>query len=170
MIEIKLSKGYVAIVDDEDADLAQYNWSAKTSKRDNTVYAQRTVYWRTEDGKRHQKSIAMHRLILSRKIGKDLLRNEFVDHIKGNGLDNRRDQLRLATNAQNKQNMKKPKTNSSGFKGVVFMPPNPNKPWGAYIRANGKNKFLGSFTTPEEAHEAYMKAAREHFGEFARAA
>ena len=170
MIEIQLTRGYVAIVDDEDADLAQFKWSAKEKKKQNSVYAQRTVYWRDDNGKRLQKSEVMHRVILGRKLEKTLTRSELVDHIDRNGLNNTRSNLRICTDQQNSFNRKRPVTNTSGYKGVVFMPPNPNKSWGAYICANGKNKFLGSFTTPEAAHEAYCKAAQEYFGEYWRAA
>jgi hypothetical protein len=169
MIEIPLTKGYVAIVDDEDADLANFKWSAKEDKKRSTVYAQRTIYWR-EHGKRLQRSETMHRVVLGRMTGHVLSRGELVDHTDRDGLNNQRDNLRLCTNQQNCFNRKTPITNVSGYKGVVFMPPNPNKPWGAYIRAHGRNKFLGSFSTPEAAHAAYCEAAQKYFGEFWRAA
>ena len=90
-----------------------------------------------------------------------------IDHINGDGLDNRIANLRLASNAQNLANRGRQKNNASGYKGVHF------EAWtGRYkarIQHGGKSYNLGRFDTPEEAHEAYKKAAAERFGEFARA-
>lgn len=88
-----------------------------------------------------------------------------IDHKDGNGLNNRFSNLRLATTAQNAANRKRPSTNSTGFKGVRRA----RKRFSSEIKINGKSHHLGTFDTPEEAHAAYIKAARQHHGEFARA-
>ena len=88
-----------------------------------------------------------------------------LDHINNNKLDNRIENLRPATNSENIQNSKKSSINVSGYKGVSF---HKNvKKWCAQIRINKKLKYLGCFSTPEEAHQAYCQAADKHFGEFA---
>jgi hypothetical protein len=82
-----------------------------------------------------------------------------IDHIDGNGHNNRLENLRDVTQAINTQNNRKARSNSqSGFLGVIF-----DKSRGLYraeITLNGKNKYLGRFGTPEEAHEAYLQAKR----------
>jgi len=93
-----------------------------------------------------------------------LLGTKLVDHADGDRLNNRRENLRKATHAQNQQNTKLSKANTSGFKGVTFRAGR----WGAGIRANGTFTYLGRFTTKEEAARAYDAAARQLHGEFAR--
>lgn len=89
-----------------------------------------------------------------------------VDHINGDTLDNRRKNLRVCTSAQNVRNCKKSRRNTSGFKGVSLA--KSTGKWLAYISVNMRNKYLGSFATPEEAHAAYCEAAKKYHGEFAR--
>jgi hypothetical protein len=91
-----------------------------------------------------------------------------IDHKNGDTLDNRRSELRFATNHQNAMNSKLRKNNKSGFKGVSYSA-SENR-WIANICLHGKCKYLGGFDTREEAHAAYMRAAIEAAGEFARAA
>ena len=86
-----------------------------------------------------------------------------IDHIDRNGLNNRWFNLREASRSQNAGNTKTHTDNKTGFKGVC---PN-HKRFSAMINEGGKTKYLGTFDTPEEAHEAYMQAARDLFGEFA---
>lgn len=106
----------------------------------------------------------LHRLIMERILCRPLLPTEQVDHINGDGLDNRRCNLRLATPQQNQGNSRKRSNNRSGFKGVWL---HGNK-YQAQIGVNYHTQYLGTFDTPEAAHEAYCKAAHELFGEFAR--
>jgi len=139
-MRIELSRNKFVIVSEEDFEyLSQFNWCYKD-------YARR--------------NILMHRGIAER-MGLDLS-NE-IDHINGDKLDNRRENLRSATRSQNMMNSGKPKNNTSGHKGVSW---HRNK-WEARIIINGKKKHLGCFEDKEEAAKAYKEAAEKYFGEFA---
>jgi hypothetical protein len=92
---------------------------------------------------------------------------EAIDHINGVRSDNRLVNLRQATRSQNSANSRAPSTNTSGIKGVAW-DARRNR-WTAYIKVAGRPRNLGRFHTAEEATAAYLAAAREHFGEFARA-
>lgn len=89
-----------------------------------------------------------------------------IDHKNGRRDDNRWENLRLATPAQNSQNCKRNERNMTGFKGVSFL--EQKRMWSANIQANGKKYSLGIYHTPEEAHAAYCDAAVTLHGEFAR--
>lgn len=104
----------------------------------------------------------LHRFLMQ-LIGHDICGLE-VDHKNGNGLDNYLRNLRIATRAQNCGNANKPATNNSGFKGVYFNKQNKN--WVANI--GRPTKYLGSFTTPEDAARAYNAAAKKRYGKFAK--
>ena len=101
--------------------------------------------------------VLMHRYLLQANPG------ERVDHQDGNGLNNRRENIRKATSSQNGMNARAQVGGSSKFKGVW----RPTR-WRAEIRVNYKTIHLGSFATEEEAAHAYDEAARRLFGEFAR--
>lgn len=90
-----------------------------------------------------------------------------LDHRDGDGLHNWIDNLRPATPVQNARNSKRRNRGRSGFKGVSWK--TGRGKWVAQIRDENRNVHLGYFDTPEEAHAAYVEAARERFGEFARA-
>lgn len=92
-----------------------------------------------------------------------------VDHKDRNTLNNQLNNLRLATNTQNQWN-KVPKCNTfSGLKGVTVMRRRGRITFRAVISEQGRQTVLGEFNTPEKAHAAYVRAARERHGEFARA-
>lgn len=91
--------------------------------------------------------------------------NKQIDHIDGNKLNDRQDNLREATRAQNARNVGRTRANKSGYKGVDWFAP--QQKWRARIKADTMSKFLGYFDSPEEAHEAYKKAAAVLHGEFA---
>lgn len=91
-----------------------------------------------------------------------------IDHINGNPSDNRMKNLREATRYENNRNTKRRWHNAAGFKGIHWN--HNSQRWCAQIKENGKTKYLGLFATPEEAHAAYMAAARRLHGKFARAA
>lgn len=151
MKEIPLTKGKVAIVDDDMYEyLMQWKWYCSTQNR-----AVRT----TGDGK-NQKMIYMHREILKTPDGME------TDHVSMDTLDNRRENLRISTRAQNSANKKKYSTNTSGYKGVSW--DKRARKWIAQITINYKNRRLGHFDNPESAAKAYMDAAKEGFGSFAR--
>jgi hypothetical protein len=112
------------------------------------------------DGPIHK--ILMHRLILARVIGRPLQPLEETDHKDGNPLNNRRDNLRIATRSQNSQNRERQTNNTSGYRGVSFVPATGK--W----RVDLKGMYLGQFNTPEEASAAYESRARQEFGEWYR--
>lgn len=93
---------------------------------------------------------------------------EVSDHRNLDRADNSWDNLRDASNSQNGANAKLSAANKSGFKGVSWE--SRRQVWQAFIKVDGKSKFLGYFKMIEDAAEAYRVAAIEHFGEFARAA
>lgn len=148
---LHLTQGKIAIVDTADYErLNQWKWA----------YHHKGYAMRTEkiDGK--QRTIFMHRQILQ------LAHGIMVDHINGNGLDNRRCNLRPSTSAENQYNRKPRKGRRSRYKGVSWV--TERSKWMAQIVADGKRTFLGYFNDDLEAALAYDKAALELHGEFAR--
>jgi hypothetical protein len=87
-----------------------------------------------------------------------------VDHIDGDGLNNRRSNLRVCTHAQNRLNVGKRKSNTSGLKGAFWS--KDKSRWESYITFNHTRRFLGRFETAAEAHAAYVNAAKALHGEF----
>lgn len=157
-ITIQLTKGQFSLIDGIDADLADFKWCAMVATGGG-FYAVRNSLGP------NRTAILLHRVILERMTGRPLAKIELTDHINEDKLDNRRANLRIATNAENLQNRGKYRTNTSGFKGVSW--DRGRGKWRANIGVNGKYIHLGYFTTPEAAHEAYCAAALEMHGEFA---
>lgn len=93
-----------------------------------------------------------------------------IDHRDTNPSNNAISNLRLATSSEQKQNKKVQSNNRSGLKGAYYHACHKGKKWRSQIRVRDRLIFLGYFHTAQEAHEAYGRAALEHFGEFARAA
>ncbi len=152
---VPLTKGYEAMIDAADASLCgQFNWRTTIDPRN--VYAGRSSE-RDENGK--QKNISLHRFIMGFPDGQ-------VDHINGNGLDNRRCNLRVVSVSQNACNRRTPANNAHGLKGVGW--DNSAGKFRARIMVNGKRVHLGHFETADTAYDAYAKAAAEMHGEFAR--
>lgn len=159
IVEIPLTQGKVAVVDEADAPLVTpYKWYASWRKSSQTFYAAT----KTREGRKNSKGILMHRLITGAKPG------EQVDHDNHNGLDNRRGNLRICSHAENLRNARitsRPKT--SRFKGVYYRKDGYIKRWRAVVRSNGKQVIIGVFHTEEEAARAYDREALRHYGEFA---
>ena len=152
MRQIELSQGKVSLVDDVDFEwLNQWKWYAW--KSGNTFYALRT----TKKGT----TFRIHRELLGLRFGD----GRQVDHVNGNGLDNRRENLRTCTSAQNQYNQKI-RQGSSRFKGVRWS--KRDKRWYARIRFNGKQIHLGTFVVEVDAAKTYNKAAIKMHGKFAK--
>jgi len=150
---IPLTQGRFAIVDADDYDrFSQYKWSC--SQDGNNFYA----YTFLSEGNK-KKRVFMHRLIMNAPKGL------IVDHIDGNGLNNRKSNLRLCTKAQNVQNSRPRSNGSSKYKGVFWN--KVNKKWSASIRKGDKRIYLGGFDDEIEAALAYDRKAAELFGKFA---
>lgn len=151
---VTLTKGYVAVIDAADVPLVEgFNWCAKVGK--NTIYAKRADYTKPK-----MLTVLMHRVIAETPDGMD------TDHADGDGLNNRRANLRVATPSQNNKNQRIRADNTSGFKGVSWFKPHGR--WRAQIGVNGKLRPLGYFITAESAADAYAKASSELHGVFGR--
>lgn len=147
MKEVVLTRGKVALVDDEDFErVNQYKWHAFKNGRNE--YAKTCM------------NLQMHRLILGITDSKIL-----VDHIDHDGLDNRRSNLRICTKAQNRFNSLPNRATSSQYKGVSWC--NEYKNWRSMMDFQGKRINLGRFKSEIEAAKAYDAKAKELFGEFA---
>jgi len=151
---IKLTRGFCCKIDDEDFDLvSKYKWASNINRR--TVYAKTNI--KDEFGK--VKTISMHRLIMGNPI------NLQIDHINHNGLDNRKENLRICSSIENRFNCNSYKGSSSKYKGVSW-DKNANK-WSSKIRINKILKHLGCFKSEIEAARKYNTMASLHFGEYA---
>lgn len=158
-IKIPLGENCFAVVDSVDYDLAMLVWHPLIAC--GKVYA---AHYHRLNGK--TKTSFLHSSILERKLGRPLTDLEECDHEDGDSLNNRRSNLRPASHSENMRNRKKHKNNRSGYKGV-YQEKRTGR-WVAQIRSHNKKHWLGSFATPEEAHEAYKLAANELHHEFAR--
>ncbi len=157
-IIVPLTRGFEALVDKEDLKLVDgYSWTAKVLRNRfgevEKVYAKRGE---KRDGK--YKEVLMHRIILGTPEG--LL----TDHIDGDGLNNRRSNLRVATSLENARNQKIKRNNTTEFKGVT------KRSFGrfqAQIRnKEGEKVYLGLFDTAEEAKDRYDSASKLYHGDF----
>jgi hypothetical protein len=147
--EIPLSNGGFTVVDDKDYEfISGWKWYRRPDG-----YAATTV----KIGKSQK---FLHKFLMPTDPGQE------VDHINRNKLDNRRDNLRYVTKQQNQMNQGVQKrSKSSTFKGVTYH--GKTGKWRAYIKKDGKGKFLGVFKTEIEAAKAYDQKALELFGQYA---
>lgn len=156
MKEISLTQGMVALVDDEDYErvVATGPWQAHKARH----------CWYADHSLMPGKTLRMSRLIVNAHPG------QIVDHANGDGLDNRKANLRICTNAQNCANQSKTKSRSGGpttsrFKGVSR---HKCGRWQATICIDRVVHYLGLFGSELDASNAYDVAALQWFGEFAR--
>jgi len=156
---LPLSQNKFAIVDADDYErLSKYKWCV--SKTPHTNYAMRRTKGKRINGKRvKRKTIMMHRFIMNAPRGL------VVDHINHNGLDNRKQNLRLCTRAENSRNRRPFNIKGSRYKGFSW--DKERKVFIACIYCNGKNYYLGRFKSEIAAAKAYDKKAKQLFGEFA---
>ncbi len=136
---IELTKGYQTTVDDADYDrLIEFRWFA--TERSSNVYAARDPS-RAIGGSR----IYMHRWILNAPATLQ------IDHVNGDGLDNRRENLRLATPKQNSENRTGPTRSATGYRGVRKVGPGS---FHAYVNTENRQIGIGCWGTSEEAATA----------------
>jgi hypothetical protein len=152
MKKIPLTKGHVAIVDDDlyPAFLLLGGWYYTNG------YAARVGY---RNGKAHH--VFMHQLVAALS---GFPTDKEPDHKSRNRLDNRRQNLRPATKQQQQMN-KTSRLHTSIYKGVHWA--KDRQRWTASIRIDGRKKTIGHYSDEKQAARAYDKMARSHFGEFA---
>lgn len=142
------------IVDESDTGiLRSHHWSIQRNRQSETYYVYRQV--RTGG---HRRKIYLHRELMGATAGYQ------VDHINGDGLDNRRINLRLCTNVENSYNRKPSSRSKTGLKGVYKTS---RGKWAACCSSSGRTLHLGIYPTSVDAARAYDVYAVEHYGEFA---
>lgn len=160
-LRIQLTEEHSAVIDASDWPLLSgFSWFPHVhAKRKNLVYAEALTKTGMNGTRSVYRRLLMHRIILDAPDG------IHVDHRDGNGLNNRRTNIRLATPAENARNRRLYKMSASGFRGVF---PQKSGTWYAAICVNRTDLYLGTFPTAIEAALAYNEAARQYHGEFAR--
>lgn len=153
----KKGKGLFTTVDAADAAIAQqYRWGLADRGK-----GHRYAIAKAPGPKR--RSIYLHRLLLNPSAGMD------VDHIDHDGLNNTRQNIRIATRAQNNANRRNTlSVVTSRFKGVSYRNRSCKRSWRATIGINGSIVSLGCYANEADAARAYNRAALKHFGPFAR--
>jgi hypothetical protein len=164
-IKRDLTAEYVRSILDYDPETGEFRWKVNRGKNHTISEIAGTT---TKAGYR---MISIWKVrYLAHRLAWLMVTNKWpkqqIDHMNHDRSDNRWENLREATPAQNQQNRQAKKPNVL-FKGVHPDTRNPQRPWFAYITVNGQRHMLGYFATPEEAALAYNKAALHAFGEFA---
>lgn len=147
---IPISQGKHVLVDLVDVDLACFKWAYANGRYAMRRIERQGVYQR----------FFMHRIILERKLGRPIAEGMVTDHINGDGLNNRRENLREATQLQNMHNLQMRRDNTAQYKGVRRIT---TCTWEARL----DERIVGYYDTAEDASFAYDKAALEEYGEFA---
>lgn len=143
MITIPLTLGQVALIDDADLTLVEHHsWHARPRRDGRGYYAV------------NASGIRMHRLLLG------VWDKRIVDHRDGNGLDNRRPNLRVGSQSLNCVNRKT--TPGKHLRGVDPR----NRQWRARIKVGGKMRLIGTFATEREAHEAFLSESHRLHGDW----
>lgn len=155
---IKIS-GFEVIIDDEDFErIKKLGWYVQK----NQDYKDGRFYFNAEVFINDKRTVTkLHRFIMGCQVGD----KKQIDHINGNTLDNRKENLRFCTNSENMANKKLiSKNNKSGYKGVSVA----GKKWKATVYVNSKAYNLGYFVDPKEAAKEYDNMVRFTHGRFAR--
>lgn len=161
MKKIELTQGKYAMVDDSDfVALNQYAWQFKRERDGINGYAVGRKYIGVRDGREIYDNYSMHRLLM------DAPKNMLVDHVNGNGLDNRRRNLRLCTKSENLCNRGPQKNNTSGHKNIVWHAQ--DKMWRVLLVKGGKKHDGGLFHDIEDAVKARDRLIKQVHGKFAR--
>lgn len=149
-------------VSPEDAEFSRSHvWSLTGDPRWNRYATRKAkISDGAPSGAYGRRVIKLHREILKRSLGDqpDLL----ADHINGDTLDNRRENLRWTTYSENSQNQRRQERTKHRPKGIVFRRDCPSRPWHSYGRINGKVVWLGSYATQEEAGAVSLKWRRDN--------
>ena len=162
---ISLTQGKKSIVDDIDYDfLMQWKWCYKLCDS-GIEYAFRRAHVGEVEINRSS-YVPMHRAVLSRKLNKDIVSPYVVDHKYGDGLNNRRYNLRETLQKFNSRNRTKSKGKKSKYKGVSLH--KMSRKWCAYIKVDYKMIWLGLHATEKKAALVYNKAAILYFGKYAK--
>jgi len=146
-----------------DRKTGQFRWRDNSNHRAGQIAGcrVRSDFWCIHiDGRRYQ-AHQLAWLYIKGEWGRPV-----IDHRDGDPLNNCWRNLRVSTHSNNGANRRRMRSNTSGFKGVVFDRKRGN--WKAQITKDGRQYYLGHYATAEEAHEAYVAKARELFGKFAR--
>jgi len=142
------------LIDDEDWERCKpYSWNIAWDKEADYFYV-KTYDWKT------QKTLYLARFLCC------CFDSNQVDHKDLNPLNNQKTNLRICSRLQNSQNKQKQKNNSSGYRGVYWC--KSSKCWKASIRVNKQRIYLGGYSTPEQAAEAYKQASLKYHGKFGR--
>jgi hypothetical protein len=150
MKEVKLTRGYIAIIDDEDYErISQLRWQALPSQN-GKIYAKGSLTGKIrKEGQKYQQ-VLMHRFIMNAQPNTEL------DHINGNSLDNRKQNLRFTTHRENLRNRRKFKGTNTEYKGVI-------KRGNKYVMV-----LQVEFDTPEDAAKLWDKLSKIVYGEHSK--
>lgn len=156
VIELNGSAGLTTTIDEEDWEkIKDYKWYSKLIPRYRGKY--HAMAGATNEYGRPT-TVSLHRIIMDAPKGKQ------VDHINGDSLDNRKENLRICTPSQNRANQRAPSRNKHGYMGVAKIGPS----YYGRVTCRGKTHNMGPYETAKEAARAYDRKKLEKFGAFAK--